>query len=79
MGTEGLSDQGVSFEGEVLKRRLGTLLFSGMSSYTLKPQPSLSAQRTLSLAQSAETGGHPASPAPVTVPGTYGDVVGNSL
>ena len=79
MGTEGLPDQGVSFEGEVLKRRLGTLLFSGMSSYTLRPQPSLSAQRTLPLAQSSETVHHPASSAPVTIPGTNGDVVGNSL
>lgn len=48
---------------EALKRRLGTLLFSGMSSYTLRPQPSLSAQRTLPLAQSSETVHHPASSA----------------
>lgn len=77
MGTEGLPDQGVSSEGEVLKRRLGTLallprLFSGMSSCMLRPQPSLSVQRTLSLAQSSETVRHPASSAPVTVPEQMG-------
>ena len=77
MGTEGLPDQGVSSEGEVLKRRLGTLallrrLFSGMSSCMLRPQPSLSAQRTLSLAHSSETVRHPASSARVTVPEQVG-------